>query len=306
VGEYVHIQHLLFTQVPEQSRLSREVEIPLEEALPTGDYTVTVTLLRDKTVLSEDRLPLSVLSRAERDASVASTGAVALYDSSGNHAQGAKPASTQAVLDSLGIKYRLIADFTQIDQYRVLMIGANSLDQIVLDAGDRIRAWVQGGDRLVCFEQTYQGELPFAPGYRLARSGESFFADLIDPDHPAVEGFQAWQWELWNGLEATRDPEAAARGKRIYDGYVLPMSTGVIVSGGDRGRWNTNPVFGMVVGEVKERAGSVFFSQAIATERYDTDSVAHQYLQRVLAYTLRENPQGRAGAQREDQAGLAR
>jgi hypothetical protein len=190
------------------------------------------------------------------------------------------------VLDSLGVKYDLLPDFAQLSRYRVLLIGAEALDQTALAAGGALRAWVEQGGRVVCFEQSYEGELPFAPGCRLARRGNSFFADLIAMDHPAVAGFRAWHWELWNSLEPTQDPEALARAERLYDTYVLPMSEGVIVSGGDRGAWSTNPRLGMVVAEVKQGKGGVFFSQAKATARCANDSIAQQYLRNVLGYVL--------------------
>ena len=46
VGEYLQLQRLDFRDVAEQARLSREIELPLQPALATGDYLIEVTLLR--------------------------------------------------------------------------------------------------------------------------------------------------------------------------------------------------------------------------------------------------------------------
>ena len=148
-----------------------------------------------------------MLSQADAAKRLAGTGTVALYEPAAR--QAAAPGSTRAVLDSLGVKYDLLPDFAQLGRYRVVLIGAEALDQTALAAGGALRAWVEQGGRVVCFEQSYEGELPFAPGYRLARRGNSAFADLIAVDHPAVAGFRAWHWELWNSLEPTPGPRGA-------------------------------------------------------------------------------------------------
>ncbi len=117
--------------------------------------------------------------------------------------------------------------------------------------------------------------------------GDRFFADLIEMDHPVVEDFKPWHWELWNGKREYEDGVWRASAKGIYKSVIFPMTEDVIISGATFHRYGRkNPIVGMVAGEVKVGNGLVFFSQVLATKRYGEDPIATHYLHNLLTYTL--------------------
>jgi hypothetical protein len=118
--------------------------------------------------------------------------------------------------------------------------------------------------------------------------GDRFFADLIEIDHPVVENFRQWHWELWNGKREYKDGVLRAGTKGIYKSVIFPMTEDVIISGATFHRYGRkNPIIGMVSGEVKVGNGSVFFSQALATRRYGVDPIATRYIRNLLKYMLK-------------------
>ncbi len=60
--------------------------------------------------------------------------------------------------------------------------------------------------------------------------GDRFFADLIEMDHPVVEDFRPWHWELWNGKREYEDGVWRASAKGIYKSVIFPMTEDVIIS----------------------------------------------------------------------------
>ncbi len=283
-GRRIHAERIGFADVPEHARLKKAVGFQLAENLSTGDYTVRVKLVKQGAAVNEQTFPLFIMAKSEKETRISSSKRIALYDKAG-------AASTKSVLDHVGVKYALLENFGKLDDYEVLIIGRNSIDDTVRKAAKRIRAWLEKGGSIVCFEQDHEGPIPFMDDLQYQTGqlfgGDRFFADLIETDHPVVEDFKAWHWELWNGERTYEDGVLRAGAKGIYKSVIRPMTEGVVISGATFHRHGRkNPIFGMVACEVKVGSGRVFFSQALATERYGKDSIATHYLHNLLDYTL--------------------
>lgn len=154
--------------------------------------------------------------------------------------------------------------------------------------GDQIRSWIEKGGRLVCLEQSREGEISFAKPLRFLSSGDMLFADQIDPAHPTQKGFKPGYWELWNGscIKASGGVDATA--KAVHSHYIIPLPESVVLSGVNRApyRFGQNPVLGMVSGEIKLGKGLIFFSQPLAVSRFGTDPMADLHLRALFTYTL--------------------
>jgi hypothetical protein len=279
-GRRIHAESIAFTDVPEHTRLKEIVAFPLDEDLSTGDYTINVRLVKHDETMNEQVFPLFIMAKSEKEAKVSTTKRIALYGE-----------TVQSILGQVGVKYALLANFGDLRDYEILIIGQNSIDDTVTRASKQIRAWLEKGGRIVCLEQDYEGPIPFVDDLRYSTGqllgGDRFFADLIEMDHPVVADFRPWHWELWNGKREYEDGVWRAGAKGIYRSVIFPMTEDVIMSGATFHRYGRkNPIIGMVAGEVKVVDGSVFFSQALATKRYGADPIATLYLHSLLKYTL--------------------
>ena len=75
---------------------------------------------------------------------------VALFDVSN------QKITTGGILEGLGVKFERIENFDRLDDYNVLIIGAESHDGAVVAAGEKINAWLKQGGRLLQFEQYFR------------------------------------------------------------------------------------------------------------------------------------------------------
>ncbi len=270
-----------FSQVQEGARIERVLTLRIPERVASGPCVLRSKLLRGSSVVHESSSPFFVTERSK--ASVKSSCKLALYD-----VNGAKARSTKAVLDDLSIPYAQVESMDSLDSFELLIVGAGSLDSKLTKDAPRLRAWLEKGGKLLCFEQTASGEVPFLKEMRYKGAGMMVFADLIDPEHPCAAGLGPDSWELWNGDCVKRDGAVDASPKAVYDTLLLPMPEGVVVAGANR-TWRSKGdplVFGMISGELKLGKGLVFFSQPLATARYGEDPVATRYMRNVLEYTL--------------------
>lgn len=271
-----------YAQVPEYARIERAVTLTIPADCPAGDYSLVASLRRGDAVVNEIATPISVFVRNKP--AVEEVRKIAFYN---RETQGEK--STQHLLEDMAIPHTMINDMHRIDDFDLLIIGANSLDSTFTHnfSVEKIQNWLKNGGRIVCFEQSKEGAVPFVEGMKYKSAGNMIFADVIDGAHPVLSGLNPGHWELWNG-ECVKTSNAVDAGpKSIYRTLLMPMPQSVVISGANR-TWRDKDtlIFGMVAGEVKVGKGMIFFSQPLATARYGNDPVATVYLQNVLQYTL--------------------
>ncbi|MBN1673653.1 MAG: hypothetical protein JXR37_21580 [Kiritimatiellae bacterium] len=287
-GRVLNRQHIPFPALEEHARLRKDVVVPLPADLPTGDYTLRAVLTDGTRPVNEQASPLFVLARADANPPIRTTKRIALYE------QAAADGTPLArILNRLGLRAGAVMDFAGLAAHDVLIIGPNSLDDRADAAADAVRAWLQRGGQLICFEQKRKGEIPFLkplrydPGQVFA--ADRYFADVIEREHPVMAGLTPEHWELWNGPRPREEGVLRAHAKAVYHCPIFPMTEGVIVAGSTGHRYGKKTsFFGMIACEEKVGRGLVFLSQALAVQRYDTDSVARRYVNNVLQHTLGE------------------
>jgi len=284
-GKVLHRQRVPFPNVPEHARLKKEIVITLAENLSSGDYAIRTVLSGNGGPVNEQSFPLFVLAGADARPAVRTTKQVGLYEPSANGA------SAERILRTCGIRHKKLSDFSALNDYDVIVIGPDSLDQRVEAAADAIRAWLQRGGRLLCLEQKKKGKIPFLetlrydPGQIFA--ADRYFADVIEMEHPVMAGLKPHHWELWNGPRTREDGVLRAFAKNVYSSPIFPMTEGVLVAGSTGHRYGKKAsFFGMITTEEKVGRGRVFLSQALAVKRYDSDSVARRYVNNLLQYAL--------------------
>ncbi len=291
-GKEVNTAKLAFDTVPEGGRSEQAVTLALDSKLPAADYRLRLRLRKAERVVNEQEYPIFIGSR-ERSVDRVTQRRVALYDTAPTLFRGLGPAATAPVLRDLGVPFTAVSDLADLTKFDLLVVGTNSIDQNLMNQASKVREWLERGGRVLCLEQVYAGPVPFLSEMRLQFCGNMFVADVIEPDHPVVRGSRPWHWELWNGNREKIDGAWDAGPKRVYDTYLLPMTEGVVVAGAPRsGGWCRNLVFGMVASEVKAGDGLVFFSQALAVQRYGKDPVATRYLRDLFGYVLGEEWRG--------------
>ncbi len=280
-GSTIASTECLVPELPEHGRMDKTLTLTIPSEASAGDYVIHTRLRRGETVVQENTTPFYV-GRVNADkTALAPSGKIALYERKSVNA-------TQKALNSLGIPFTSIESMESLDNYQILIIGANSIDLSLTAEMGKLKMWLENGGRLLCLEQRREGPVAFAPGYNFKDAGDMLFADVIDGTHPTLQGLKPAHWEVWNGDTLKKDGGVSAAAKAVYSHYIVPMPESVILSGGNRSpyRFCKNPIFGMIAGEVKVGKGLVFFSQAHATFRYGVDPIATIYLRNVLEYAL--------------------
>lgn len=255
-------------------------EIKLPADLPTGFYDIQMYLLREQQVLSDNYYEFFVLNDRDMYAAL-DTGArrVALFDVSN------QKITTGGILEGLGVKFERIENFDRLDDYNVLIIGAESHDGAVVAAGEKINAWLKQGGRLLQFEQYFPNTLSWLPQMSIIKRLGGNVGSIIVPEHPVFAGINASaNWDTWNGrLERT------SRGGRqggIFTALISPINKTAVALGCQDTPRATDASVQMLISDVKVGQGQALVSQAAATYRYDSDSVATKYIQNCIQYIL--------------------
>ncbi len=285
-GKVLNSQTLAFEDIKEHARVWRDLSIPISKKFASGNYTVHVQVEKNGKILNEYIYPLFIMGPEEFGAKIKTDKKVALYDCSEKIFRGLVSASPSGkLLKSAGLNFTKIENFDELNKFDLLIIGANSFDSSLINDSTKIRSWLENGGRILALEQCYDGPIPFLNEMRLLSSGDMFFADLVDEKHPISKNLKGLNFELWNGKRKLVNGALDASDKKIYDSYITPVPEGSVITGGERqGRYFGNQIFGMIAGEIKVGKGLVFFSQAQACRRYDTDSIARRYLHNLLEY----------------------
>ncbi len=267
-------------QVKAMTRNLLPLEIKLPADWPTGFYGIQMYLLREQQVLSDNHYEFFVMNDRDMHAKLdAGARRVALFDVSN------QKITTGGILEGLGVKFERIENFDRLADYDVLIIGAESHDGAVVAAGEKINAWLKQGGRLLQFEQYFPNTLSWLPQMSIIKRLGGNVGSIIAPDHPVFAGINASaNWDTWNGrLERT------SRGGRqggIFPALISPINKTALALGCQDTPRATDAAVQMLVSDVKVGQGQALVSQAAATYRYDSDSVATKFIQNCIQYIL--------------------
>lgn len=193
---------------------------------------------------------------------------------------------TDALLKAFGLRHRRIDSFDNLAA-DLLVIGVNSLDTTLRSAADQIRSYVERGGRLLVFEQTrYQERIPFLPGLIYERTGAGHIPELVQANHPAVQGLRQEEFLFWQQKDWS-----------VYHAFIRPLSEAAVVVGGN----DTASAFGMVVAHAKLGKGAILFCQADVTRTFQNDPAAALLARRLLRTALAPDAMARARNVRMDQ-----
>ncbi len=256
--------------------------IPVEFKLPgrDGAYRLVYRFLSGGKELNRRDGDLNLRSRAELFAPLKTAKRIALYDASAVFG-GLKPYSSTKVLKAFGVPFVPVADFKELGKYDVLVIGNGSVDGKVADGADGIRAFVENGGRLLVFDQTVSGRIPFLPELEYSLAGPGQFSEILQFDHPVLKGMTQKEFFCWNQKDWS-----------VYRAYIRPVSEAALTVGGNSGSWGAD-AFGMVSAHLKLGKGDVLMTQAEVTSTFRSDSgaalLARRLLETVLDDATRKN-----------------
>ncbi len=262
-----------------------EMKIPAD--WPTGFYDVQMYLMRNSggsastpAVISDNHYEFFVMNARDlQDKLDAGGRRVALFDVSN------QKITTGGILEGLGVKFERIETFDRLADYDVLIIGAESHDGAVVAAGEKINEWLKQGGRLLQFEQYFPNTLSWLPQMSIIKRLGGNVGSIIAPDHPVFAGINASaNWDTWNGrLERT-----SRGGKQggIFSALISPINKTALALGCQDTPRATDAAVQMLVSDVKVGQGQALVSQAAATFRYDSDSVATKFIQNCIKYIL--------------------
>jgi hypothetical protein len=295
--------------IPCAKRFEQDISLDIPGGLPAGRYTLDLAFTGKDNVTANNSYPINIGGRQETKLTGTPRVAlherrVALYD--GQLPKADQP-SVSKILSAKGVAFDNLNYINNLNEYQVLIIAPNSIDEDVKGNSGAIQKWIQNGGVLLCLEQDIEGAFPFLPQAELKLAVETGMrvsmkavrgttkrfagfstAEPIEKKHPIFAGMnEIKDFDTWNGGKG-----------RIYSSLVVPLSESVLLFGGLGGGAMENALrglnakaenpnqFGMVAAEVKEGKGVCIFSQVEAVWRYDTDPLARRYLRQLLAYVL--------------------
>lgn len=204
---------------------------------------------------------------------------VAIYDSAERAFKGLVSATTSTTAcRRFGLNADNIVDFNKLDDYKYLIIGANSFDRKLIEAGEKINKWVRKGGKLLCFEQAMCGTIPFYANYSIRTGSSATFVSMITPEHPAFKELVQNDLDSWAGHMGY-----------MYDFVLSPLDAGAVAVAPTTASLDIDSIK-PVLCDVKLGDGQIIFSQTAATARVDTDSAARKYLKNIFEYFLSAEP----------------
>ena len=260
-------------------RLRAPLSIPLPDSLKAGEYSYELFLFNGGKRLSESRNQFLVMAKDAVADSLPTTKKVALFDL-GDKTLGPGAMTTAKILAALKVPNQRIENFDALDQFDVLVIGAGSNGKALSDAAAPLHAWLERGGRLLSFEQSLPGALPFLPQISVVPGRSNVGTEIITLSHPAFKGLTPDNFFRWNG-----DAPGAGPGVLFKNGLKPLNMAMVAVSGADVPR-NTIDVLSMTLADVRVGKGVATLSQLEATCRYGSDPAATKYVQNLLVYIL--------------------
>ncbi len=252
--------------------------------LVTGFYRVELYLYENDRVISDNAYPFYVLGRGDAAAGIATSKKVALYDR-GREIYQPEETTTTDVLAGLRLPADRIADFTELDAYQVLIVGAGSLDPYFASQGDRIRQWIAAGGRLLQFEQFMGGAIPYLPQLQIIRNYPNILSEMVIIEHPVFKGMTPDMLDRWNGTL----PEAPGCPGAVFVSTISPLNEAAVATGCMDVPRNTTKAIRMTVADVQIGKGMALLVQLEATRRYGRDAVATRFIQNALEYIVSDD-----------------
>jgi len=286
-GKMLCAKELMFGKAGGRGRRTLGFSYAMPTDLKTGWYRLVMTLLDGAQQLDEQQRDVYVAAPRDIAYQASTDRKVAFYS-------GAKPGaeypSTKPILDAMELGYHVLKDFDGLDSYEVLIIGARSVDDVVINAGGRIRQWIENGGRLLSFEQHRNGFplypvrdpkecIPWLLEEKIVEAGPFRHVEMVEPTHPLFNGLEQRNFDCWNGNRGVifnrvmgpvrrrgiiRPAPAEYFGER-YHAYVLAKS---------------------VVSDLALGKGMMVMSQLKLAGRYGDDPVATRVANNLVAYIL--------------------
>ncbi|NOY80231.1 MAG: hypothetical protein GXP31_04410 [Kiritimatiellaeota bacterium] len=252
--------------------------IPLTFVVPrpaaTARGKLELHLFKNGERVGDNDYPVTVV--ADDSTPIPPGGKVALYDSAERVFRGLITDTTTQALKAVGCRPEPLKSFDELDRYRLLIIGANSFDKTLIDAGERIHRWVKNGGKILCFEQRLCGKVPFYPNYSIVAGSSATYVSMSVPTHPLFRGLEQEDFDNWFGQRGY-----------AFEFALNPLNEGLVAvapTGSHNDREDARPV----IADVKLGKGQIVFSQLTVTKRSASDGVARACLRNLLHYALRD------------------
>ena len=269
-GEVTTLPEMNFGRLGEMEQKSQMLRYTVPKSQDVKRGQLELFLFKNGKRVGDNSYAMTVISSEK----IAAAEKIALYDSAGDVFKGLSGDSTGTVLKALGVKAELLKDFAQLRDYKYLIIGANSFDKKLIDAGEDIYKWVKDGGKLLCFEQSMCGKIPFFANYSITSGSSATLVSMSVPGHPAFAGLAQNDLDSWSGSKGL-----------MYDYAISPLDIG-LVAVAPTAAFMDNDSIKPVLCDVKVGSGEMVFSQISATKRINEDSVARKYLKNVMTYFL--------------------
>jgi beta-galactosidase len=268
--EVITLKELDFGVIGEMGQKKITLSYQVPEFASTKRGKLELYLFKDGERVGDNYYPISI---PNNKLNVASDAKVALYDNYGRLFRGMdNTITTTEVLKNFKYDFEPIADFKSLDSYKYLIIGANSFDKDLIASSDVIFKWIKNGGKLLCFEQSLCGKIPFYPNNSIVAGSPSTYVSLTVYDHPLFKGLEQEDFDTWANDRGT-----------LFDYAIGPLNEG-LVAVSPTGSWMDTDEIKAIVSDVKLGKGEIIFSQLSATKRYNLDAVAKSYLKNALNY----------------------
>lgn len=262
------------------SRLTVPLALPISETA-AGVCSARMALFENGKQIAENEFPLTVFSRKEFEEPIhVGKTKIALYDQ-GMLRLGKNAQTTASVLKKLNIQYAELNDFSRLDNFDVLIVGAES--RIPEQFGQIVASWLERGGKLLQFESSIPGGLPYLPQLSVICGEPSIVAEVITPSHPVFSGMGTKDFFIWNN-------NAPASGENcpgaVTATVIKPLNTAMLAVSGHNVPRNTLDCIGMALAEVRVGTGGVLVNSMECTARFGIDPAATRYLRNLLTYVI--------------------
>ena len=260
-----------------------EYEHPIPADLPSGEYQLELFLFRDGARINDNSYIVRVFAPAQVKSKVRTEKPVAVYLGQQREPDAglsdwvkrlivSAQRNTRPMLDSMGLSYTVAEDLSNLKGHKILILGAHSLDDQVAHAGDAIRQWIELGGRLLSFEQSRLGALPWLPTTSVVRATRTTSADLVDNTHPAFRELEQKHFDTLSGNGA------------LFTNLLQPLDGTVVAAAGDYVL--RTPFMRPVLSDVAMNDGIAVMCQFDVSRRYGTDAVATVLANNLVNYIV--------------------
>ncbi len=256
----------------EQKTLMLECQIPALGKTVRGQ--LEFFLLKGGKRVGDNYYPLTVAEAVELPKEAMAAAKIAVYDSSEVFKGISTEPSTGDVLKAFGVTAVPLKDLAALSSCTHLIIGANSVDKNLIQNAEAVYAWLKGGGKILCFEQSLCGKLPFFPHYTVASGNPGNLLTIVVETHPVFKGLAQDDFDTWAGSMGT-----------MMDYALSPLDEGMVLVGQMAASGDPDAIKSTLC-DVKAGKGHLILSQTAATKRVNTDSVARAYLRNLVEYFI--------------------